>query len=644
MNTLAIKKNELLLALLFFLLLASYLIIVWPALSGPFVFDDFPNLQNLQNLELGLSWQTLGHYIASFTDSPGRPISALSFLINDYAWPSNPFSFKYTNVLIHLLNGVLLFGLLRQLAKACSELPQNIFWPLLATAAWLAHPLQLSAQMLVVQRMTLLSAMFCFSGLWAYCALLQRSSNWRGAFAALAALGTATILAFLCKESGSLLPLYAWVMNATLLYKMLETKPKSVKNLVFFSCAIPVLLLIVSIFYTAFQPNAFASREFNMLERALTQIHVLIDYLKQIFIPRLSNSGIYFDDYPITKSLYNPISTLLYCVAILSSIIYAIIVRKHFVILSFAILWFFAGHILESSIIPLELYFEHRNYLPLLGPVVMISTGPFLISKRKPLAFGLFFIWLLLLSLVTGLQAPIWGDQNLMTTIWTMDKPNSLRATQERAKYQYDSDQSQQAADTLLKNYDRGLQYADLPISTLLIKCWKPDTYINRALYRESLHAAAISPYSNSVLSSLLLLRQATQDNICPQTITTKQWLQLTDILLANPKFRLNSESNIRVERAKLFIFQRDLDNAMIELESAYKATPTVELSQKAAEVLISAGLNDEAAQWLENGLKLKQPFFDALMYDPKDYSRNLLKAIDKAKQKQPDTVIHKTK
>ena len=82
----------------------------------------------------------------------------------------------------------------------------------------------------------------------------------------------------------------------------------------------------------------------------------------------------------------------------------------------------------------------------------------------------------------------------------------------------------------------------------------------------------------------------------------------------------------------------------MHEFEAAYAARPTVELSQKAAEVLLSAGLTDEAAKWLENGLKLKQPFFDSLMYDPKDYSRNLLKAIESAKYKQLDALINETK
>ena len=38
--------------------------------------------------------------------------------------------------------------------------------------------------------------------------------------------------------------------------------------------------------------------------------------------------------------------------------------RRRLPVVACGILWFFVGHLLESTVIPLELMFEHRNYLP----------------------------------------------------------------------------------------------------------------------------------------------------------------------------------------------------------------------------------------------------------------------------------------
>lgn len=620
-------------------LLALYFWGVQSALTGPFVFDDYPNLENLQLLNNGFNSTSLGRYLAAFIGSPGRPIAALSFLINDYAWPSDPFGFKYTNLMIHLLNGVLLFGLLRQLAKSAPEiLPQSPLWPLLAMTAWLFHPLQLSAQMLVVQRMTLLSASFCLIGLWAYTALLMRAKDMLGAFLAISALGACTILAFLCKENGALLPLLAWVLNATLLHHVLTGKTNPVQRLTRAACIIPSVMIFAGIIYMATRPGTFESREFGLMERFMTQTHVLADYLRHILIPRLSGSGIYFDDYPVYRSWTQPLSTVLLTAGFLAALILAIVKRRNFPILSFAVLWFLAGHAMESSILDLELYFEHRNYLPLLGPVVALSAWAFAYSPRRALGIGLFSLWLALLMAITALQAPVWGNARLLTTLWAKERPMSLRATQELAKFQYDQGQAQAAADTLMDGYRRGIAYADLPMTSLLAQCWRPEIHSSVDLYQETLSSIRRSPYSNSVLKSLLLMRQAAQEDVCPKLLSTQQWLAMSDALLANPKFLKIAESHIRIERAKLFTHERNLDLTMNELERAYAVAPTVELSQKIAETLLSAGLVNEAEIWLKKGLHIKQPYFDQVMYDPREKSRLWLKAIEEAKAVQPNT------
>lgn len=610
-------------------LLALYYIITKPALNGVFLFDDFSNLQNLKLISGQWDETHIRAYLVSFPGSPGRPISALSFLINDEAWPSSPDGFKFTNLMFHLLNGVLLFGLLRQLAKVSPALPQSILWPLLAMTAWLFHPLQLSAQMLVVQRMTLLSATFSFSGLWAYTYLLNKSNNVFHAFIAMAALGVAAILAFLSKENGALLPLLAWSLNATLLRTLISSKSLSIQRFISASCILPSLAVIAGIISMGLTENAYSLREFTLIERLYTQSHVLIDYTQQIIMPRLSGGGIYHDDYPIYKSLTQGLTWL--CIIGLTGLfLFSVWTRKSLPIISFSILWFFAGHTMESSFVALELYFEHRNYLPLLGPILALSAWPFMISEHlKKIAFIIFSIWLGILCTITALQAPVWGTHALMATFWAKEKPQSLRAAQELARFYYENQEPQKAVDVLMSAYHRGVQVSDLPMGSLLAKCWVPSIKINEDIYIISSQSITTTRHSNASLDALKRLREAMSKNQCPELLDRNKWWALTELMLSNKYFKNNSESFIRIERAKTCIESRDLNGAMRELEIAYSVEPTTELSQKIAEVLISAGLTDEAIFWLRKGLLVKRPFFDELISNEKEYSRRLIRILE---------------
>lgn len=617
------------------LIFGCYTLLAWPALSGPFIFDDFPNLQNIAILNDGITFEKVREYLASFLDSPGRPLAALSFLLNATHWPTEPYSFKVTNLIIHLINGGLLYGLLRKWQRAAGDLPRHMAWPLLAVAIWLFHPLQLSAQMLVVQRMTLLSASFCLIGLWAYTGLLMRAKTTCDAFIALTALGACTILAFLCKENGALLPLLALVANATILRPLIEQQTTGARRLLAAGCILPAAVLMAGMVHVAMQPNAFTHRDFGLYERLLTQLHVLGDYIRHILLPRLSGSGLYFDDYPITRALFDHTSTALLAIGMFAAALFALLQRRRRPLLSFGILWFFAGHAMESTLLPLELYFEHRNYLPLLAFAMVFSAIPFRLQGRASIGFGLLGLWLALLVLITGLQAPVWGNSQRLVHTWASEKPYSLRATQELARYHYDAGNPQEAVDVLASAYARGIPYADLPLSMLLAKCWQPHVKLPFQAYIKSLEALHSSPFSTSTLTSLKHLRQSAQNGQCPDTIDGAQWLELSDVMLAQPKYRALAAGNIHIERANYFIAKRDLNGTMREFEAAYAAAPSVPLSLRIAEVLISAGLLDDAEAWITKGMSAPQPLFDRLMYDQTVKSRRLLAILADARKTQ---------
>ncbi|MEO7067465.1 MAG: hypothetical protein ABI114_11190 [Rhodanobacter sp.] len=104
------------------LLLAGLLVttaIYWPGLSGSWLFDDYPNI--VQNLGVQPTDATVSSLVRAALSSPAsefkRPLASLSFSANYLAAGLNPFSWKLTNLLIHLLNGWLVFLLARALLR-----------------------------------------------------------------------------------------------------------------------------------------------------------------------------------------------------------------------------------------------------------------------------------------------------------------------------------------------------------------------------------------------------------------------------------------------------------------------------------------------------------------------------------------------
>src|SRR5690242_19300924 len=87
------------------------LLLYRPALYGPFLFDDFPNLAALTSIDHLGSWRDLGIYLSQPRSFPGRPLAMLSFLPLKASWPDHSFPFKLVNLIIHVLNGLLVYRL-----------------------------------------------------------------------------------------------------------------------------------------------------------------------------------------------------------------------------------------------------------------------------------------------------------------------------------------------------------------------------------------------------------------------------------------------------------------------------------------------------------------------------------------------------
>lgn len=424
------------------LALALLLVVTWlaymPGLAGSFQFDDFVNLDALGNDGRVDNWATFWRYLTSGTADPGgRPISLLSFLLDARDWPADPAPFLRTNLMLHLFNGCLLFALLRQLGRLLDRTDPNIdLAALVGAGLWLLHPLFISTVFYVVQRQAMLPTTFTLLALIAYCRGRYRfveSGGVRGAGWMIAGVVLGTTLAMLSKLNGVLVPLLCLVLEWTILQRLDSPRsPEANRRLGRIQLVLLILPSALVLAYLAKHlghlSDPLSTRSWTIGQRLITEPRVLLDYLQLLFVPRSVSSGLFNDGYIASKDLLQPLSTIFSCAFVIAVVIAAVRLRKKSPDISLALLFFFAGHLLESTIIPLELYFEHRNYLPALLLFWPVARALFRLPVRMLVRTGVCGLLLGILALTSYQRALIWGQPEVLARLWARQNLDSPRA------------------------------------------------------------------------------------------------------------------------------------------------------------------------------------------------------------------------
>lgn len=620
----------------------------WPATHGPFVFDDFPNLQNLAELEGTPDLPHIRRYLAAFNGNPGRPLATLSFIIEDAAWPTDPAPYKRNNIFWHLLAGVLVFALVRQLARLSSTLtPRADSIALLTTAMWLLHPMQLSATMLVVQRMAILSSIFMLVGLLSYLGFLRNrhlSEMQRVVLAGLA-LGVFGLSAMLCKENGVLIFAYATAVNFTFLRPTLQTFKPYPRRLLLTGTALPLLTLAVMAawFHTSIV-NSYAGRDFTLGQRLLTQPRALAEYLSAILLPRIGGQGVFHDQFTASHGLFHPMSTFIALLLLTALLGTAWAARRRIPLYAFAVLWFFAGHLIESTIVPLELYFEHRNYLPMLGPLLLLAgitstiTAPY--RRAAHLALGL---WLMMATGLTAYNATIWGNRGTLAKVWLRENPQSVRAIQMVASYELDSGRANLARQTLDNGYAKLPTHIELRFQRALLDC--VTTGLSRTQWAELERLSRSAEDVRTISDVLAIFGKEALGDRCHQTMPPGQAKRMMNIILDNPNFGNKSRSYLHYEMAKQAVASRDLNLLMHHLDQAYALRPNPLIAREQAIYLLTAGLPDDALHYLDISERTPYPWFKRWLLDMPSFNLPLRKSATQMKQQQGENsaAIRKT-
>jgi len=404
----------------------------YPGLQGPMLLDDYPQLDGLlRNSHLGLA-RLIQEHLISNSGPLGRPVSMFTFILDAHFWGSALWHWKTTSLLLHLATALGLSWFLTALLRPTSQAQEQKIWlALFVCAVWVLHPMHVSTVLYTVQRMTILSALFAILSMATYLkGRYQIQDNKNGGYAWLAlSLVVLLPLSAFSKENGLLIPLYLVLLEWLFFpqsrwrntWRNLAAPRKAILMTVMVFGGAAVLTALIQHFVL----GGYAGRPFTLSERLLTELRVISTYLWQIVAPGWNNLGLFHDDIALSKGVLAPPSTLAALILLASLTWLGLKLRKINPVASFGLLFFFSSHLMESTIIPLELMFEHRNYLGSAGIILAISSTALLHWRKPRVLAAIALLVPSALALVLYQFSFTWGDSSRLNARLYAYHPNS---------------------------------------------------------------------------------------------------------------------------------------------------------------------------------------------------------------------------
>jgi len=344
----------------------------------PFHFDDRPNIVENPNVQFTvLTWDRLERLIKNTYKVTIRVFSYFTFALNYYFGGFNVFGYHLVNFFIHIASGIFLYWFLMltfnlpSLKEKYGPISYKV--ALFSSLIFISHPIQTQSVTYIVQRMASMAGMFYLLSFILY--IKGRLSTGVPRVFYFGGTVLSYLLGVFSKENVAILPLFI-ALYEFYFFQNFDLSPRG-KRILF---ALIGSLLVLGAFgfilwgkrYIDLTIEGFQDRPFTMLERVLTQSRVVLYYVTLLVFPHPSRLNLDYD-FPISKTLLNPPTTLISILIIAGLIGYSIWTAKKRPVLSFCILWYFGNLVIESSIFPLEMVYEHRLYLPAVGPFILFS-------------------------------------------------------------------------------------------------------------------------------------------------------------------------------------------------------------------------------------------------------------------------------
>ncbi|MDX1776789.1 MAG: tetratricopeptide repeat protein, partial [Desulfobulbales bacterium] len=277
--------------------------------------------------------------------------------------------YHLVNILIHIGSAICLYFIF-QITLSAKIMGQGFRYgneaALLAALVWALHPVQTNAVTYIVQRMTSMSALFVLGSLLFYILGRIRQGGPAGKSAYFVLSLVFGLLAMVSKENSAMLPLLILGYEFYFLGGI-RLSARNIRGLIILA-AVVLMVIVIGWMYLGGNPftewlGGYNVRDFTLAERLLTQTRVVIHYLSLLVLPLPSRLNLAYD-FPVSTSFFSPLPTFFAIVGIAALVLSLFITYRRDKLISFAIFWFLVNLVIESTVIPLEIIFEHRIYLP----------------------------------------------------------------------------------------------------------------------------------------------------------------------------------------------------------------------------------------------------------------------------------------
>ncbi len=344
----------------------------------PFHFDDRPNITENPNVQIRVfTWENVERLIKNTYKESIRVFSYFTLALNYYFGGVNVFGYHLVNFFIHIASGIFLYWFLLltfnlpSLREQYGPISYKV--ALFSSLIFISHPIQTQSVTYIVQRMASMAGMFYLLSIVLY--IKGRLSAGRPRIFYLAGAVFTYLLGVFSKENVAILPLFI-ALYEFYFFQKFDLSPKGKKILL----GLVIGLFILGAFgfilwgrrYINVIIEGYQFRTFTMSERVLTQFRIVLYYVTLLVFPHPSRLNLDYD-FPVSKTIFDPPTTLISLLIIAGLVGYSIWTAKKRPVLSFFILWYFGNLVIESSIFPLEMVYEHRLYLPAVGPFVLFS-------------------------------------------------------------------------------------------------------------------------------------------------------------------------------------------------------------------------------------------------------------------------------
>ena len=554
--------------------------VYWSGLSGDWLFDDYPNI--VDNRGVQPTHADLSSLVNAALSSPAskfkRPLASLSFAFNYLAGGLNPFGWKLTNLVIHLLNGLLVFVLARLLVATASTVqsrgssrnssaiavetsPVGVTAALIA-ACWMLLPINLTGVLYVVQREESMANLFVLAGLIGYVAARCRMAvpamsastsegrQWREFWRCALSITLPTAIGVLAKETAVMLPLYALLIEWALFRFSTANSTAADRRIIALFVLVLVLPMIVGLAWLlpgVLNPAAWATRDFTLGTRLLSEARIVVGYIAGTLLPTPQALSFYHDNFRISTGLLAPWTTLVSIITLIALVALTAWLRPRQPLAALGIALFLGCQLLTGTILPLELIYEHRNYFASFGlmlalvPLLVARAGQPMLLSRRVLLGCLLLLW----ASETAMTAASWGNPLLLAETLAARAPDSPRAQYELGR-----------TCIIYSHYDPASPFTKLAYAPLERAAALPNASIlpEQALIfmNSRMHLPIKDAWWDSLIgklkahkpgvqdeSSLAALTKCVQDNLCDLPVNRMMEAFMAALSHPNPDARL---------------------------------------------------------------------------------------------------------